>query len=84
MAASSVKKAKSRLRGVDYEAEPLCRLTLHKCNKLRPLQIRLRVIKITALLHHNVRHGGKRLLLRCTRSAEVQAADRAGNWPAGR
>jgi hypothetical protein len=45
--------------------------------------IRLRVIKIDGTLHHDVRHGGKRLLLRCTRSAEVQAADRAGSWLAG-
>jgi hypothetical protein len=41
-------------------------------------EIRLQVIKITSLFRHDVRHGGKRLLLRCTRNPEVPIAPAAG------
>jgi hypothetical protein len=45
--------------------------------------IRLPVVDVDGVAHHEARHGGKRVLLRCTRRGEVQAADRSSNWPAG-
>jgi hypothetical protein len=45
--------------------------------------IRLPVVDVDGVAHHEARHGGKRVLLRCTRRGEVQAADRTGSWPTG-
>jgi hypothetical protein len=58
-------------------AAPTSSSTCILCN------IRLPVVDVDGVAHHEARHGGKRVLLRCTRSGEVQAADRAGSWPTG-
>jgi hypothetical protein len=45
--------------------------------------IRMPLLKVDGVLHHEARHGGKRVLLRCTRGTKVQTTDRASGWPAG-
>jgi hypothetical protein len=76
-AAKKALRTAGRDRRADGNAPPTPRSGCVLCD------IKLPVVGVDGVTHHEARHGGRRVLLRCTHHAKVRADARAGNWPTG-